>query len=82
MPQHTIMHTAQLLDAVRFRSKTHDSYIVEAALTNGFINSTHWLHYWDGRYYDEGCDGHCHRTSRRAMLADYPTATWHVAEES
>ena len=68
------MTTEQLLAKV----EAAQGSIVEASISNGLLRSTHWLSFWKGRFYDEGCDSVRRRVSRKMMLMFYPVANWKV----
>lgn len=68
------MTTEQLLAIV----KAAEGTTIEASITNHGLRSTHWLHYWAKRFYDEGCDSRRRRVSRKQMLRYYPTTQWTI----
>lgn len=70
--------TIELLDYVKQSSPILYGAPIEATINHGNLTATHWIAFWDGRFYHEGIDSVRYRTSRRQFLLDYPLTTWTV----
>jgi hypothetical protein len=68
--------TSELLDHVKVRAGHGEN--VEATIVKGGLRATHFLEYWEGRFYDTGIDDQRSRTSRRSLLEHYPRTIWTV----
>jgi len=80
------LSTEQLLQYVKRVSVEHedgiyDSATVEAEMYMGGLKVTHFLEWYEGRLYDEGCDGVRLRTSCKEFYNRYPNTFWIIYDD-